>query len=857
MSDRDYRLSKNVRPARYQLTIDVDLDAWRFRGTEEIEVAIDQATSTIDLHAVELEVPEASISLPGGGEQAARLAFNQEAETVRLSFAEPVPAGTAKLRIAFAADIRAGLRGFYRSQKDGLRYAATQFEAADARRAFPCFDEPEFKARFALTLEVPPNVEAIANGAIEEEDTLASGRRRIRFAETPPISSYLVAYTVGPYEATPVVSTPSRVPVRVFLPRGMAAKGIFARDAHARSLTYLEDYTAIPYPYGKVDAIGIPDFEAGAMENPGAITYRLTAIAADAERSSATALKNIFYTAAHELTHMWWGDLVTMAWWDDLWLNESFATFIGYKVVADLMPEWGMWRDFVATLGRPFNLDALVSTHPISFEVKNAKQATERFDVITYWKGAGVVRMIEGFLGTDDFRTGVRAYLNRYKESNATADDFWRELSDASGRDVGTIANAWIRQPGHPMVDIATKSEEGALVLALRQERFYADPHVRDSSPPQPCWPIPMVIKYGTADGTVREERLVLDQERGTVRLPEARWFYPNGDGAGFYRFALDDRAIASLSETLQDALNAQERLDLIGNQWALVKAGAADVGQFFRLLDGFRTESDRAVVAAITDRLSWLEAHALDETARPRFERFVADFYAPQLEELGWDSSPTDSTDDRIRRATVIGALGQLACLSDVGAEARTRLEKYFRDPASLDPNMASVVVGIGARGGDQELYDRYLERKRSAAGDPEEEQRFLFGLTAFEDENLIRRTLDLSLTDDVRPQDRAHLLARLLGSSRSRTAGWSFVRDRWADITRSMDPMLQQNVVRGLAQLTPEPIAKEVCAFLPRHATDETQETVAQALEQLTIDVAACMRMTAEVSRSLERQS
>jgi puromycin-sensitive aminopeptidase len=244
-----------------------------------------------------------------------------------------------------------------------------------------------------------------------------------------------------------------------------------------------------------------------------------------------------------------------------------------------------------------------------------------------------------------------------------------------------------------------------------------------------------------------------------------------------------------------------------------------------------------------------------LADAARPRFERFVADLYTPQHEQLGWDARPTDSADERIRRATVVGALGQLACLPGVALEARTRLEQYFGHPSSLDPNLASVVVSIAARNGDAPLYERYLERKRAAAGDPEEEQRFLFGLTAFDDETLVRRTLDLTLTSDVRPQDRAHLLARLLGGSRSRAAAWTFVRDRWTDITRGMDPMLQQNIVRGLSQLTPEPIAKEVETFLPNHTTDETRETIAQAMEQLRIDVAACRRLAPDVSFVLSR--
>jgi puromycin-sensitive aminopeptidase len=847
MSDLDFRLAQSIRPLRYDLAIEVDLDAWRFRGSEEIEITIDEPSPAVTLHAAELELAAVRALLSDGTQLVGSAAPNPIAETVTLRFARPLPAGTARLGLEFRGAILARLRGFYRSHKDGARYAATQFEAADARRAFPCFDEPEFKARFALSLNVPAALTAIANGAVERETELGGGRKEVRFAETPPISSYLVAYTVGPYEATPVVHTRGGVPVRVFLPRGMAAKGLYARDAHVHSLDYLEDYTAIPYAYGKVDAIGIPDFEAGAMENPGAITYRLTAIAADSERASTPTLKGIFYTAAHELTHMWWGDLVTMAWWDDLWLNESFATFIGYKVVADLMPEWGIWRDFVATLVRPFTLDALQSTHPISFEVKNAKQATERFDVITYWKGAGVVRMIEGFLGADAFRTGVRAYLERFRERNATADDFWRELSTASGRDVAPIAHAWIKQPGHPLL---TFSGSGPLVR-IRQQRFYADPTIAADAA---CWPTPVVIKYGTAEG-VREERVLVEGADATVSLPGAEWFFPNGDGAGFYRFALDDAALARLVPVVQSALTAPERLALVGNQWALVKAGTIAVEQFFAMLAGLRSEIDRAVLAAITERSYWMSTNLVEDAARPAFERFAEGFFRPHLDALDWEVRPGETPDDRLRRATAIGALGELAAAADVAAEARRRLVRYLEDAKSLDPNLASVVVGIAARSGDATLYERYLERKRAAASDPEEEQRFLFGLTAFEHPELIQRTLALPLSDEVRPQDRAHLYARLLGARPARLLAWAFVRDHWEEITAGLDPMLQQNIIRALAQVTPEPVASEVRQFLPPRSTEETRETISQTVEQLAIDAAACQQLAPAVSAALRR--
>jgi puromycin-sensitive aminopeptidase len=852
MSDRDFRLSKNVTPTRYDLRIEVDLENWRFQASELIDVTVHRPTAEVALHAVDLDIRSAQ-AVAARVTQPATLQFNTEAETVTLRFPMPLPPGPARLEIAFSGVILERLRGFYRSQKDGARYASTQFEAADARRAFPCFDEPEFKARFALTLVVPPDVTAISNGPQLHTRRLPDARTEIRFQETPPISSYLVAYCVGPFDTTPVATTPSGVPVRVVLPRGLADKGTYARDAHVRSLSYLEDYTAIPYPYTKVDAIGVPDFEAGAMENPGAITYRLTAIAADPQRSSTHALKGIFYTAAHELTHMWWGDLVTMAWWNDLWLNESFATFVGYKVVANLVPEWGMWRDFVATLARPFALDSLVSTHPISFEVKNAKQAAERFDVITYWKGAGVVRMIEGFLGADAFRTGVRSYLNKYREANATADDFWRELDTASGHDVTTIANAWIKEPGHPVVHATAQHAGADLHVALRQERFYADPQAASTAPSH-RWPVPLVIKFGGAGG-VRERRVLLSAAQADLTLPKARWYFPNGGASGFYRIAMDDASLQALVGVVQDALAPHERLMLADNQWTLLKAGAASIDQFLGLLAGYRTETDRAVVSVLADQLGWLSLHGVADAVRPPFEAFVADYYREQFATLGWVPRPEEPVDERLKRATVIGALGAVARVEAVRTEAQRRLEQYLSDRASLDPNLASVVVGLAARDGDATLYDRYLEHKRSAATDPEEEQRFLLALAAFEVPELIQRTLDLALSTEVRSQDRTFLLAGLLGRRSSRLAAWEFVQAHWEHLVQLMDPMLLQNLIRGLGQLTFEPVATQVRDFLAPRTTDETRETVAQVTEHLAIDAAVVARLQPALSAALRR--
>src|SRR5438445_5011412 len=521
---RNFRLAKSVRPSRYELRFELDLDGWTSRGHERVALTFDRPSRELVLHALDLIIERAAIA---GGPKRTDATYDDEAETATLRFDGEVAAGERVLELDWSGQIRESLRGLYRSTRPGERYAATQFEAADARRAFPCFDEPEFKARFALELVHPAGNAAIANMPTLAQEQVDDHRTRTRFRETPKISSYLVAFTVGPYEFTPVATTPSGIPVRVCLPPGLAAQGSYARDAHVRSVEWLQGYTAIPYPYYKVDAIGIPDFEAGAMENPGAITYRTRLLAADSRNASITTMKGVFSTAAHELTHMWAGDLVTMRWWTDLWLNESFASFVGEKATASLNPEWRYWRDFVADNAGAFNLDSLASTHPISVEAKSAEEASQRFDAISYTKGAAVLRMIEGYLGENTFREGVRIYLQRHAESNASADDFWHALDESSGQDVTAIANAWIKEPGHPLVDIRATTTGDDLALTLSQTRYFSD---AGAKPTAQRWPVPLVIRTDAG-----EKRILLSDARATVGLPGARWYYPNAGGRGFY----------------------------------------------------------------------------------------------------------------------------------------------------------------------------------------------------------------------------------------------------------------------------------------------------------------------------------
>ncbi len=524
----DFRLATDVRPSRYELRFDLDLEGWRSSGRARIELSIARPAREVTLHACDLDLSVARLN----GEPALGISYDEEAQTATIEFASEVGAGDHVLELEWDGEISEKLRGLYRSTRPGERYAATQFEAADARKAFPCFDEPEFKARFRIELVHRTGLAAISNAPVESTEDQGGGRTLTRFAEMPKISTYLVAFTVGPYEFTPVKQTTTGIPVRVCVPPTLADQGLFALEAHGRSLVWLEEYTGIPYPYTKVDAIGLPDFEAGAMENPGAITYRTRYLAADRRTASIAVLKAVFSVAAHELTHMWWGDLVTMRWWNDLWLNESFASFVGDKATASLNPEWEYGRDIVQEAGPAFGLDSLRTTHAISMEVRNADEASERFDAITYNKGQAVLRMLEGFLGEDVFRDGVRIYLRRHREANATADDFWRALDEASGHDVTGLAHAWIREPGHPILRCSVRETGGGLELALHQERFFADP---DLQPTDQVWPVPMVVSYGTPSGEVKHERILLSEREATVALPGATWYFPNGGASGFY----------------------------------------------------------------------------------------------------------------------------------------------------------------------------------------------------------------------------------------------------------------------------------------------------------------------------------
>ena len=515
-----------------------------FKGEVALDLHLERRRRSIELHAAELRVSRARLETAQGTLRG-RIDPHPERETVEVRFDRPIPAGDATLRLAFAGKLRSDLRGLYAASSDQRRYAFTQLEAADARRFFPCFDEPAMKARFQISVTTATGNTVLSNSPVAKVEPLGGGRKRVQFRPTPPLSTYLLALAVGELEASQPTHC-GETEIRVWHVPGKGALTAFALETARETLARLETYFDLAYPYEKLDLVAVPDFEAGAMENAGAVFFRETLLLVDPETVTLQEKKRVAEVICHELAHMWYGDLVTMAWWNDLWLNEAFATWMAFHVVDGWKPEWRMWHDFQHHRSAALGMDALRHTHPIYTEVRSPDEATENFDLITYEKGASVVRMIERYLGAETFRAGVRAYLRRHRESNTVAADLWRALSEVSDQEVEPIVRAWIEQQGFPLLRIRRGEREGKTLLRFRQERFEASPASRNAAKrssarkEQPSrWPIPWVGRVARAGRRrTRTERHLIGRVRDELVLEgePVRFVYGNADEGGFFR---------------------------------------------------------------------------------------------------------------------------------------------------------------------------------------------------------------------------------------------------------------------------------------------------------------------------------
>ena len=827
------RLPTSVIPSRYDLTIRVDLASATFGGEETVIVDVPEPTTAITLNAAEITFQ--SVMIKAGGERPATVTLDPAAEQATFHVDRTIPAGPATIRVAYKGVLNDQLRGLYLSRANNRRYAVSQLEATDARRMFPCFDEPALKAEFTLTAIVDKADHAISNGAIVSDTPgPGAGLHTIRFERTPKMSTYLVALAVGDFVCRE--GGVDGTPIRVCATPDKQRLTAFALDAAEKNLHFYNGYYAIRYPFKKLDIVAVPDFAAGAMENTAAIFYRETLLLSDPANSTERSKKFIAQVLAHEMAHQWFGDLVTMQWWDDIWLNEGFANWMETKPLRAWNPGWHAELDEVIANQEALRLDALASTRPVRTKANTPSEINELFDAIAYNKGAAVLRMVEGYVGASAFRDGVNAYLQQFQYGNARAEDFWTVMTRTAGKPVDKVMEGFVDQPGVPLVSVAPRCGSDKAVLTLRQERYRQVTQPPSSS--QSVWDIPACVRLPDAFSQCDE----LAAAAGEMPVPACpSWLIGNADGLGYYRVGYQPDTISAIAAELSRA-TPSERISLLGDEWALVRAGRHDVSVNLDLLSAFAGDRHDVVIGSVTETLDRIDRQLTTDQSRATYRQWVKQLLDPILREVGWTVSPSDTEQRKVLRTKVIAALGATARDAEVLAKAKSLAEQVMKDSRSLDPALRDTIVALAPLTGDRALYDRYLAAA-AAAADPDEHYRYLTGLARFSDPALVRRTVDLIVSPDVRPQDAPGFVAALLRNPDAHEYAWTLVQQRWADLQKKIGPFGgNTTVVSALGSFCDAQRAADLRRFFAAHPAPDAQRTLQQALEE--VDICAAVR-------------
>jgi aminopeptidase N/puromycin-sensitive aminopeptidase len=759
------RLSSSEVPTHYTLKLTPDLKTATFSGFEKIDVNLAEPAKVITLNAAELEI-QSVVVFPNGPRQTGTVTFDKDKQQASFAFPKPLPAGSATLEIHFTGVLNNELRGFYLSKTARRNYAVTQFESTDARRAFPCFDEPAFKARFDISLVVDANDTAISNGQIVS-DTFGpgAGKHTLEFATTPRMSTYLVAFLVGDFECT--AGNQDGVDIRVCSTPDKVALTAYGVGIAKYMLHYYNDYFGIPYPLKKLDLIALPDFEAGAMENFGAITYREADLLIDPKVATVEQKVNVSLVIAHEMAHQWFGDLVTMKWWDNIWLNEGFATWMENKSVAAMHPEWNMPLMVAAGEQGTLDLDAQATTRAIRARADTPDQIEQMFDGISYGKAGAVLLMVEHYLGEETFRKGVHEYLAAHLYANATAEDFWNAQTTVSGKPVDKIMDSLVAQPGEPIVSFGEPAEGN---VSVSQKRFYLSPSAKPDE--RQKWTIPVCFKSAGCE--------VLAPSDTSLPYSPAKLFYANAEGKGYYRSDYTPSEFAALVAQVESGLKPAERISLIGDQWARVRANQAPVGDYLNLAAAARNDSNADVTSVALNGVNAVY-HQLASTPEERaaLSAWIDKTYTPMFYLLG-QASGFDTDDKRRLRAALLVEVGSYGHSQPVIRLARHVAELYLADPASIDSTYGQAALTVAARNGDAALFDR-LQKVYETSDNPQLKIFALQLLAQFPSPELEKRALDYAASGAVRSQDARNQFTLPLQGTETRDLAWDYMKTNW----------------------------------------------------------------------------
>ncbi len=854
----DYRLLDVVTPIRYTITLEPDLEKFTFDGAETVEIDIKKDTKSILLNSSELEIT--SVELLSGKEKIKpeKIEPDEYRQVLSLLFKDIIKRGTYKISIKFKGTLNDQLRGFYRSKytdSEGRtrHIATTQFEATDARKAFPCWDDPAAKAIFKISTVIRNDLTAISNMPVEDEKKTGD-KNIVTFKETPRMSTYLLALIVGDFKC--VEKTHKGTLLRIWATKGNEKKGRFALGITAKLLDYFNEYFGIPYPLEKLDQIAIPDFAAGAMENWGAITYREVALLFDEKNSNAGTKQRIAEVVAHEMAHQWFGDLVTMEWWDDLWLNESFASWMGTKSTDKIFPEWRMWTQFIsADTEAGMSLDALQNSHPIEARVNDPSEIRELFDAISYSKGAATMRMLEQFLGEETFRRGLKKYLAENSYANARTEDLWAAMDSVSGKPVTEIMGTWIKQTGFPVLSVKAVRSKNEIRLSLTQSRFLYNDLIKPNKDPT-IWKIPVDIDTGNG-----KTSLVMESKKKNVTIPAKNTagslLKLNPGQNGFYRTDYEPEDWKKLEKAAAKMkLSANDRLGLQNDAYAFMKSGRMPATAFITLLESYRNENDATILADMAASLRGIEILLFDEPALRQFREFARSIFAPIAKRVGWDKKPGEGHLDAMRRSVILSQSGYYDDKETL-KEAEKRFGGYVKNPSSLHPDIRNVVLNLAARQGGKKTYDRLWDIENKVTLH-EEKLRLLIALCHFEKQDLLKETLKRLLdTNRVRSQDTISLMSQIAATKQGRDLAWDFMKANWKELDRRYGDggFAITRLVELTGLFTTREKYAEVEKFFETHSTPSAERTVRQSLERIRLNAIWLEKNSKDISALLKK--
>lgn len=865
MSTDQHRLPTTVRPSSYVLRLEPDHTSGTFAGRVAITAEVSEAVDTISLNSEQLDIDSAHLTVSDTTSDCS-VETDTERQRITLDPGHKIEPGSVLIAIEFRGRFNDQLVGLYLStftNDDGeaASLATTQFEATHARKCFPCWDEPAAKATFEIELVIDGGHNAVSNEAEVSRVELDDGRVAIKFAPTVPMSTYLVAFVTGPIEVSPAVDVDG-TPLRIVHVPGKGDLTDFALEVGAFALRYFTDYFGLPYPCSKLDLVAIPDFAFGAMENLGCVTFREALLLIDPDRSTQPELQLAVDVISHELAHMWFGDLVTMSWWNGLWLNEAFASFMEMRCTDAFRPSWDRWTDFALSRSEALTIDSLAATRPIEYEVTSPVDAEGMFDVLTYKKGAAVVRMLEQYLGEERFRAGIRRYMNTHQFGNADTSDLWDAIEAELGEPVRRIMESWIFQGGYPQL-VVSDGNGGGVELTQQRMRFEGADDTQDQT-----WMVPVSYRRVGADDTEAgsapepdtpsiaktASRLLLDADPVTVEgVGPDQPAVMNAAGTGFYRVFYPEAHRDALAAAAVDHLSPVERYALIDDTWAAVLAGQTSTPAFLNLLEAMTGESDRSVWQRIIGGFGQLRRLVTGES-RERLEDIVHDALAPALAGLGL--SPADDDDDRRRqlRADLVRGLGIVANDPEIQEEAKRASATGLRNPELVDSSLLAAAIDVVAASGDRADFDDFIEAWKSATT-PQAELRYLGALADFPEPALVQRLYDLILDGSVRSQNAPFLLRRALINENCGHQTWDFITGHWDQLVDRFASSLIVRMVEGINTLDTEADRDAVASFFSTHEVPSGQQTLQQILERQRVRVSLRGREADNLSRFLLR--